>query len=81
LTRQPWSNGKLGTFGCSGSAEEQHKLNASHPSGLAAIVPISSRAGIGRVGPYNEHGNFYHDPANAKKHGKEGFDALWRMLT
>src|ERR1700722_5148086 len=22
-----------------------------------------------------------HDPANAKKHGKEGFDALWRMLT
>jgi AcrR family transcriptional regulator len=22
-----------------------------------------------------------HDPANAKKHSKEGFDALWRMLT
>ena len=21
-----------------------------------------------------------HDPANAKKHSKEGFDALWRML-
>ena len=59
ITRQPWSNGKLGTFGCSGSAEEQHKLNASHPAGLAATVPMSSGAGIGRVGPYNEHGNFY----------------------
>jgi AcrR family transcriptional regulator len=22
-----------------------------------------------------------HDPANARKHSKEGFDALWRMLT
>jgi AcrR family transcriptional regulator len=22
-----------------------------------------------------------HDPVNAKKHSKEGFDALWRMLT
>jgi hypothetical protein len=21
------------------------------------------------------------DPANAKKHSKEGFDALWRMLS
>jgi len=21
-----------------------------------------------------------HDPANARKHSKEGFDAFWRML-
>jgi putative CocE/NonD family hydrolase len=59
ITRQPWSNGKVGTLGCSSTAEEQHKLNGSQPPGLAATVPMGSGAGIGRVGPYNEMGNFY----------------------
>ena len=59
LTEQPWSNGKVGTLGCSSSAEEQHKLNGTHPPGLAAAVPMGSGAGIGHVGPYNEMGNFY----------------------
>jgi hypothetical protein len=59
LTKQPWSNGKVGTLGCSSSAEEQHKLNGTHPPGLAAAVPMGSGAGIGKVGPYNEMGNFY----------------------
>ena len=59
LTKQPWSNGKVGTLGCSSSAEEQHKLNAARPPGLAAAVPMGSGAGIGKVGPYNEMGNFY----------------------
>jgi putative CocE/NonD family hydrolase len=59
ITKQPWSNGKLGTIGCSASAEVQHRLEGAHPPGLAATVPIASGAGIGRYGPYNEHGNFY----------------------
>ena len=59
LSKQPWSNGKVGTFGCSSSAEEQHKLQGMHAPGLAAGVPMGSGAGIGRVGPYNEMGNFY----------------------
>ncbi len=59
ITKQPWSNGKVGTLGCSSTAEEQHKLNAMQPPGLAATVPMGSGAGIGRVGPYNEMGNFY----------------------
>jgi putative CocE/NonD family hydrolase len=59
LTKQPWSNGKVGTLGCSSSAEEQHKLQGTHPPGLAAAVPMGSGAGIGKVGPYNEMGNFY----------------------
>jgi uncharacterized protein len=59
LTKQPWSNGKVGTFGCSSSAEEQHKLQGMQPAGLAAAVPMGSGAGIGKVGPYNEMGNFY----------------------
>jgi predicted acyl esterase len=39
ITKQPWSNGKVGALGCSSSAEEQHKLNAFHPPGFAAAVP------------------------------------------
>ena len=59
ITKQPWSNGKVGTLGCSSSAEEQHKLTGMQPPGLAAAVPMGSGAGIGKVGPYNEMGNFY----------------------
>ncbi len=59
ITRQPWSNGRVGTLGCSSTAEEQHKLNAAQHPALAATVPMGSGAGIGRVGPYNEMGNFY----------------------
>ncbi|MEO8451357.1 MAG: CocE/NonD family hydrolase [Gemmatimonadota bacterium] len=59
VTKQPWSNGKVGAIGCSSGAEEQHKMNAAQHPGFAASVPISSGAGIGKVGPYNEMGNFY----------------------
>jgi hypothetical protein len=59
ITKQPWSNGKVGTLGCSSTAEEQHKLNAQQHPGLAATVPMGSGAGIGKVGQYNEMGNFY----------------------
>jgi len=54
LTKQPWSNGKVGAFGCSSSAEEQWKLVGTQPPGLATAVPRSSGCGIGKVGPYNE---------------------------
>jgi uncharacterized protein len=59
ISKQPWSNGKVGTLGCSSSAEEQHKMNAAQHPALAAAVPMGSGAGIGKVGPYNEMGNFY----------------------
>lgn len=59
ITKQSWSNGKVGAIGCSSSAEEQHRLNAANIPGLAAVVPMASGAGIGRVGAYNEMGNFY----------------------
>ena len=59
ITKQPWSNGKVGALGCSSSAEEQHKLTGTQAPGLAATVPMGSGAGIGHVGPYNEMGNFY----------------------
>ena len=59
LSRQPWSNGKVGALGCSSSAEEQHRMNAMGHPAFAAAVPRAAGAGIGRVGPYHELGNHY----------------------
>jgi putative CocE/NonD family hydrolase len=59
ISRQQWSNGKVGTYGCSSSAEHQLALSvAAHPAHMAAIAQAPG-AGIGRIGPYAEQGNFY----------------------
>jgi hypothetical protein len=56
---QPWSNGKIGTYGCSSTAEWQMAVAAlDHPS-HAAMVPQGYGAGVGRVGAYMEQGNWY----------------------
>ena len=56
---QSWSNGKIGTLGCSSTAEWQLAVAAlDHPS-HAAMVPQSYGAGVGRVGDYYEQGNWY----------------------
>jgi predicted acyl esterase len=59
LASQPWSNGKIGTIGCSSSAEWQLGVAALGNPAFAAMVPRGFGAGIGRVGPYYEQGNFY----------------------
>ena len=59
MKNQTWSNGKIGTYGCSSTAEWQMAVAAlDHPS-HAAMVPQGYGAGIGRVGDYLEQGNFY----------------------
>ncbi len=56
---QTWSNGKIGTLGCSSTAEWQMAVAAlDHPS-HAAMVPQGFGAGVGRVGDINEQGNWY----------------------
>jgi hypothetical protein len=56
---QSWSNGKIGTLGCSSTAEWQMAVAAlDHPS-HAAMVPQGYGAGVGRVGDYYEQGNWY----------------------
>lgn len=56
---QSWSNGKIGTLGCSSTAEWQMAVAAlDHPS-HAAMVAQGYGAGIGRVGDINEQGNWY----------------------
>lgn len=57
IIRQPWSSRKVGTYGCSSTAENQLGLiTANHPAHQAAIV-LGYGAGIGRIGPYAEQGN------------------------
>lgn len=59
MKNQEWSNGKIGTIGCSSTAEWQMAVSAlDHPS-HAALVPMGYGAGIGTVGEYHEQGNWY----------------------
>lgn len=59
MNDQPWSNGKIGTIGCSSTAEWQMAVAAlDHPS-HAAMVPQGYGAGVGKVGVFQEQGNWY----------------------
>lgn len=56
---QSWSNGKIGTLGCSSTAEWQMAVAAlDHPAHVA-MVPQGFGAGVGKVGRYFEQGNWY----------------------
>ena len=59
LTKQPWSNGKVGTTGCSSTAEYQMAVASLGHPGYAAMNVQGFGAGVGRVGPYYEQGNWY----------------------
>ncbi|WP_375235423.1 CocE/NonD family hydrolase [Winogradskyella sp.] len=59
MKNQSWSNGKIGTIGCSSTAEWQMAIAAlDHPSHFA-MVPQAYGAGVGRVGEFFEQGNWY----------------------
>jgi len=59
LAEQEWSTGKVATLGCSSTAEWQLALAAQDHPAHAAMIPMASGAGIGRVGEYQEQGNWY----------------------
>ena len=59
LASQPWSNGKVGTTGCSSTAEWQMAVVAQDDPGLATFNVQGFGAGVGKVGPYYEQGNWY----------------------
>ena len=59
LAAQSWSNGKVGTLGCSSTAEWQMGVAAlGHPA-HAAMNPQGYGAGVGRVAGWYEQGNWY----------------------
>ena len=59
MASQPWSTGKVGLIGCSSTAEWQSAVAATAPPGLATMVVEGFGAGVGRVGPYYEQGNWF----------------------
>lgn len=59
MAKQAWSNGKVGTLGCSSTAEWQMAVaSLDHPA-LAALVPQGYGAGVGKIGDFWEQGNWY----------------------
>jgi uncharacterized protein len=59
MASQPWSNGKVGTTGCSSTAEWQLAVVAQNDPRLTTFNVQGFGAGVGRVGPYYEQGNWY----------------------
>lgn len=59
LASQSWSNGKIGLIGCSSTAEWQMAVAAQQHPALAAIVAQGFGAGVGKVGRFQEQGNWY----------------------
>ena len=59
MTSQPWSNGKVGLIGCSSTAEWQLAVAARGNKALATFIPMGFGAGVGRIGPYYEQGNWF----------------------
>ncbi len=59
MSSQPWSNGKVGTTGCSSTAEWQLAAVAQGDKSLATFNVQGFGAGVGKVGPYYEQGNWY----------------------
>jgi putative CocE/NonD family hydrolase len=59
MSTQPWSNGKVGTTGCSSTAEWQMAVVAQNEPALATFNVQGFGAGVGKVGPYYEQGNWY----------------------
>jgi putative CocE/NonD family hydrolase len=64
MSNQPWSNGKIGTLGCSSTAEWQMAVASMNHPAHAALVPQGFGAGVGRIGAFFEQGNFFRGGAN-----------------
>jgi putative CocE/NonD family hydrolase len=56
---RPWSNGRVGTTGCSSTAEWQIGAVARDIPGWAAFNAQGFGCGVGRIGPFYEQGNWY----------------------
>ena len=59
MSKQKWSNGKVGLIGCSSTAEWQMAVASQNHPALAAMVAQGYGAGVGRVGEFMEQGNWY----------------------
>ena len=55
----PFSSDKVGLIGCSSTAEWQLAVASRGNKALTTMIPESFGAGVGRVGPYYEQGNWF----------------------
>ena len=59
IVHQPWSNGKVGTYGCSALGELQYSLaRAGHPA-HAAMIATAAGGAWGVAAPNLDQGGFY----------------------
>jgi putative CocE/NonD family hydrolase len=59
MAEQPWCNGKIGTHGCSSTAEWQMAVAALDHPAHAAVVPMGFEAGVGKIGNSYGQGAWY----------------------
>ena len=59
VVNQPWSNGKVGTIGCSSSGEQQWGMASSNHPGHAAALPLASGTAVGDVPGNDTQGAIY----------------------
>ena len=50
ITAQAWSNGRVGTYGCSALGETQYVLARAHHPALRAMIPLAAGGAIGSAG-------------------------------
>lgn len=60
IIRQPWSDGKVGTFGCSSSGESQPPLATLNHPAHKAMVEMAGATAAGTIPGYRDQGIFYH---------------------
>ncbi len=70
ITGQPWSNGNVGTIGCSSSGEVQLPLATANPPALKAVVAMGAATGVGVIPGFSDQGIFYMG-------GVPSFDWAW----
>jgi predicted acyl esterase len=59
ISKQSWSNGKVGTIGCSSTAEWQLAVAAQGHPAFTSMIVQGFGAGVGRVDGFYEQGNWY----------------------
>ncbi|WP_432990852.1 CocE/NonD family hydrolase [Dactylosporangium sp. CA-233914] len=59
ILEQPWSNGRVGTIGCSSSGEHQWPMASANAPGHVAMVPGASGTAVGDVPGNDTCGAFY----------------------
>jgi len=59
VAAQPWSNGSIGSWGCSSSGEVNLGLARASPPGLKAIIAAGAATGAGVIPGFADQGVFY----------------------